>query len=181
MKISKQAIMNKSGWTEQRYKKEYAKFSAKVKNLNKLAGTHYSATNELYYSLIEPDNATVRAIREMSSSRQPKATASMREVAKDYVENRFRGLIRENAEIQEKFEQIGKRVETSTGKMRKYSLRQFNAFVKRYTKKLDKARERNAMVGSDETMEDLEKYARGEEDAILQETNEEFNIFDIFE
>ena len=30
MKISKQAIMRASGWSEQQYKREYAKFSSKT-------------------------------------------------------------------------------------------------------------------------------------------------------
>ena len=44
MKISKQAIMRASGWSEQQYKREYAKFSAKVRNLNRLVGTNYNAS-----------------------------------------------------------------------------------------------------------------------------------------
>lgn len=179
MKISKQAIMNKAGWTEKQYKREYAKYSAKVRNLNRLTGSHYDVKNEIYYSLIEPDNATVRAIKEMSSSRK-KTTTAMRDVAKDYVENRFKGLIRDNAQIKAEFEKIGTKQLTSTGKMRKYSLRQFNAFAKRYVKKLDKAREKYALAGSDETIEELEKISRNETDTTLYEMNND-EYFDIFE
>lgn len=162
MKISKKAIMRLTGWSEQQYKREYSKFAGKVRNLNRLAGAKYSTTNELYYSILEPENATVRAIKEMSSARKG-TTASMRKVAYDYVEERFRGLIRDNAEVKEMFEQIGKRVPTRTGKMRKYSLKQFNAFAKRYAKKLSKAREKNILIGSDYTMQELdEEIARSE-------------------
>ena len=176
MKISKKAIMRQSGWSETQYKREYAKFSAKVRNLNRLAGTHYNASNELYYSLLEPENATVRAIREMSSARKG-TTQAMRNVAEDYVKNRYSGLIRDNAEIKAQFEKIGTKQMTSTGKMRKYSLRQFNAYTKRYLKKLDKVRQNDPLIGSDATMQEIEQSS--ETDATLYDVNFD-EIFDIF-
>lgn len=175
MKISKQAIMRASGWSETQYKREYSKFAGKVRNLNRLAGTHYNVRNELYYSIIEPDNATVRAIREMSSARKG-TTSAMRGVARDYIEQRYAGLIRDNTEIKSKFEQIGQKYTTPTGKVRKYSLRQFNAFVKRYTKKLDKARKSDPLISSDATFQELD---RTEDDATIYDINEN-EYFDIF-
>lgn len=177
MKISKQAIMRKSGWTEQQYKREYAKFSAKVKNLNRLTNSHYNASNELYYSLLEPDNATIRAIKEMSSAK--KITANMRKVAESYVFDRYSGLMRNNPEIKAQFEKIGTKQLTTTGKMRKYSLRQFNSFVKKYLKKLDKARKSDPLVGSDATFEELENQT--ETETTLYEINDDINIFDYFD
>ena len=168
--------MRQSGWSETQYKREYAKFSAKVRNLNRLAGTHYNASNELYYSLLEPENATVRAIREMSSARKG-TTQAMRNVAEDYVKNRYSGLIRDNAEIKAQFEKIGTKQMTSTGKMRKYSLRQFNAYTKRYLKKLDKVRQNDPLIGSDATMQEIEQSS--ETDATLYDVNFD-EIFDIF-
>ena len=179
MKISKQAIMRASGWSETQYKREYSKFAGKIRNLNRLAGTHYNVRNELYYSITQPENATVRAIREMSSTRKG-TTSAMRETAYDYVADRFRGLIRDNAEIKEKFEMIGKKYITSTGKVRKYSLRQFNAFAKKYGRALNKAREKYALVGSDEILKDVESYFSKDADAEIYQANyEEYeNIFD---
>ena len=176
MKISKQAIMSKSGWTEQQYKREYAKFSAKVKNLNRLTNSHYNASNELYYSLLQPGNATIKSIQAMSSSRKG-TTQRMRQVATDYIQNRYSGLIRENSYIKEQFEKIGTKQPTKTGKMRKYSLRQFNADTKKYLKKLDKARQYDPLISSDATMEELD---RAETDATIYEMNDE-EYFDIFE
>ena len=106
MKISKKAIMRASGWSETQYKREYAKMAGKVRNLNRLAGTHYNATNELYYSLIEPENATVKAIQKMSSARK-KTTSAMRDVAQDYVQERYSGLLRDNWQIKAEYEKIG--------------------------------------------------------------------------
>ena len=129
--------MRTSGWTEQQFKKEYAKFSQKVKNLNRLTGAHYNAMNELNYSLLEPENATIKAIKEMSSSHKG-TTQRMRDVAYDYIKDRYRGLIRDNAELREKFNQIGTKQPTKTGKMRTYTIKNFNALAKRYRKRLDK-------------------------------------------
>ena len=175
MVISKQSIMRKSGWTEQQYKREYAKFSAKVKNLNRLTNSHYNASNELYYSLLEPENATIRAIQEMSSSRKG-TTQRMRKVAEDYIQQRYSGLIRENSDIKAQFEKIGTKQPTKTGKMRKYSLRQFNSYAKKYLKKLDKARKSDPLISSDATIEELDQT---DEDATIYELNED-EYFDIF-
>lgn len=177
-KFTKQQIMKRAGWTEQQYKREYAKFSAKVRNLNRLAGTHYNASNELYYSLLEPENATIQSIKEMSSARKG-TTQNMREVTYEYMRERWRGLIRDNEQIREQFEKIGTKQMTSTGKMRKYTVKQFNAFAKRYAKKLDKARNKNAMAGSDERIEELEKYYDTETERTIIYEND--NILDIFE
>ena len=179
MKISKQAIMRASGWSEKQYKSEYSKFSAKVKNLNRLAGTHYNASNELYYSLKEPENATIKAIQEMSSARKG-TTQRMRQVAKDYVENRYSGLMRDNSDIKAQFEKIGTKQLTKTGKMRKYSLRQFNAYTKKYLKKLDKVRKSDPLISSDATMEELDRLASNETESTIYEINDE-EYSDIFE
>ena len=179
MKISKQAIMRASGWSEQQYKREYAKFSSKVRNLNRLAGTHYNASNELYYSLKEPENATIKSIQEMSSARKG-TTSSMRQVAKNYIQNRYSGLIRENSEIKVQFEKIGTKQPTKTGKMRKYSLRQFNAYAKKYLKKLDKSRQSDPLISSDATMEELDRLASNETESTIYEINDE-EYSDIFE
>lgn len=177
MKISKQAILRASGWSETQYKREYAKMVGKVRNLNRLAGTHYNASNELYYSIIEPENATVKAIQSMSSARKGTTTA-MRDVAFDYVEQRYSGLLRENPQIKEQFEKIGTKQMTKTGKMRKYSLRQFNAFTKRFLKKLDKARQTDAMIGSDVTMQELERSESETESTLYDVNLDEFDIFE---
>ena len=176
MKISKQAIMRKSGWSEQQYKREYAKFSAKVRNLNRLAGTHYNASNELYYSLLEPDNATIKAIQEMSSARKG-TTQRMRKVAENYIQNRYSGLIRENSDIKAQFEKIGTKQPTKTGKMRKYSLRQFNAYMKRNLKKIEKNRRLDPLYNYEQAFEESETT---EADATIYEINDE-EYFDIFE
>ena len=176
MKISKQAIMRASGWSETQYKREYSKFASKVKNLNRLAGTHYNVRNELYYSIIEPDNATVRAIREMSSARKG-TTSSMRNVASDYVENRYRGLINSIPEVKEKFEQVGQKYVTSTGKLRKYSLRQFNAYMKRNLKKIEKNRRSDPFYNYEQQFQDNEMQS--DADTTLYQMNED-EYFDIF-
>ena len=44
--------MKNAGWDEKTFKKEYAKFSAKVKDLNRLTNSHYNAMNELNYSIL---------------------------------------------------------------------------------------------------------------------------------
>ena len=176
MKISKHTIMKNAGWDEKTFKKEYAKFSAKVKNLNRLTNSHYNAMNELNYSILEPENATIKAIQNMSSSRKG-TTQRMRQVAKDYVQNRYAGLMRENSDIKVQFEKIGTEQLTKTGKKRKYSLRQFNAYTKKYLKKLDKARQSDPLISSDATFEELD---RTETDATIYEINDE-EYFDIFE
>ena len=176
MKISKQAIMRKSGWTEQQYKREYAKFSAKVRNLNRLAGTHYNASNELYYSLKEPENATIKSIQEMSSARKG-TTSSMRNVAKEYVEQRYKGLLNAIPEARKQFEKIGTKQLTKTGKMRKYSLRQFNAYMKRNLKKIEKNRRLDPLYNYEQAFEESETT---ETDATIYEINDE-EYFDIFE
>ena len=176
MKISKQAIMRASGWSERQYKSEYAKFSSKVRNLNRLAGTHYNASNELYYSLKEPENATIKSIQEMSSARKG-VTKSMRQVAKDYVENRYSGLMRDNSDIKAQFEKIGTKQPTKTGKMRKYSLRQFNAYMKRNLKKIEKNRRLDPLYNYEQAFEESETT---ETDATIYEINDE-EYFDIFE
>ena len=168
--------MSKSGWTEQQYKREYAKFSAKVKNLNRLTNSHYNASNELYYSLLEPENATIKAIQEMSSARKG-TTQRMRQVAENYIQNRYAGLIRENSDIKAQFEKIGTKQPTKTGKMRKYSLRQFNAYTKKYLKKLDKARQSDPLISSDARIEELD---RTDTDSTIYEINND-EYFDIFE
>lgn len=177
MKISKQSILRKTGWSEQQYKREYAKYSAKVRNLNKLTNSHYDVKNEIYYSFVEPDNATVQAIKEMSSSKKG-ITQSMRDVAYDYVKERWRGLIRDNAQIKEEFEKIGTKQMTKTGKMRKYTLKNFNAFAKRYAKQLEKTRRKDPLAGSDERIEELERYYRESESAVNQANDE---IYDNYE
>lgn len=176
MKISKQAIMRASGWSEQQYKREYAKFSAKVRNLNRLAGTHYNASNELYYSLKEPENATIKAIQEMSSARKG-TTSSMRNVVKKYVEQRYKGLLNAIPEAREQFEKIGTKQSTKTGKMRKYSLRQFNAYMKRNLKKIEKNRRLDPLYNYEQAFEESEIT---ETDATIYEINDE-EYSDIFE
>ena len=176
MKISKQAIMRASGWSEQQYKREYAKFSSKVRNLNRLANTHYNASNELYYSLLEPENATIKAIQEMSSARKG-TTQRMRQVAINYIQNRYSGLIRENPEIKAQFEKIGTKQPTKTGKMRKYSLRQFNAYMKRNLKKIEKNRRLDPLYNYEQAFEESETT---ETDATIYEINDE-EYSDIFE
>lgn len=178
MKISKQAIMRASGWSEQQYKREYAKFSAKVRNLNRLAGTNYDARNELYFSLKEPENAMIKLIKKMSSSRRKKPSNPMRAVAKEYVANRYSELMRENSDIKAQFEKIGTKQPTKTGKMRKYSLAQFNSYAKKYLKKLEKARKNDPLIGSDVSLEELEKAS--EADGEIFEANEE-EYRDVFE
>ena len=179
MKISKQAIMRNAGWDEKTFKKEYAKFSAKVKNLNRLTNSHYNAMNELNYSILEPENATIKSIQEMSSARKG-TTQRMRQVAKDYVENRFSGLMRDNSDIKAQFEKIGTLQPTKTGKMRKYSLRQFNAYTKKYLKKLDKSRKSDPLISSDATMEELDRLESDETESTIYEINDE-EYSDIFE
>ena len=169
MKISKQAIMNKSGWTEQQYKREYAKFSAKVRNLNRLTNSHYNASNELYYSLLEPENATIRAIQEMSSTRKG-ATQRMKNVAYEYMSNRWKGLINASPEIREQFEQIGKRVLTKSGKLRKYTIKNFNAYAKRFVKNVEKNRRLDPLYSYETFNNDFEQT---EEDGPVFEANEE--------
>ena len=171
--------MSKSGWSEQQYKREYAKFSAKVRNLNRLTNSHYNASNELYYSLLEPDNATIKAIQEMSSARKG-TTQRMRQVAENYIQNRYSGLMRDNSDIKAQFEKIGTKQPTKTGKMRKYSLRQFNAYTKKYLKKLDKARQLDPLVSSDATMEELDRLESDETESTIYEINDE-EYSDIFE
>ena len=168
--------MRKSGWSEQQYKREYAKFSAKVRNLNRLAGTHYNASNELYYSLKEPENATIKSIQQMSSARKG-TTSSMRNVAKDYVEQRYKGLLNAIPEAREQFEKIGTKQLTKTGKMRKYSLRQFNAYMKRNLKKIEKNRRLDPLYNYEQAFEESETT---ETDATIYEMNDE-EYFDIFE
>ena len=176
MKISKQAIMRASGWSEQQYKREYSKFSAKVKNLNRLAGTHYNTSNELYYSLKEPENATIKSIQEMSSARKG-TTSSMRNVAKEYVEQRYKGLLNAIPEAREQFEKIGTKQPTKTGKMRQYSLRQFNAYMKRNLKKIEKNRRLDPLYNYEQAFEESETT---ETDATIYEINDE-EYSDIFE
>ena len=176
MKISKQAIMRASGWSEQQYKREYSKFSAKVKNLNRLAGTHYNTSNELYYSLKEPENATIKSIQEMSSARKG-TTSSMRNVAKEYVEQRYKGLLNAIPEAREQFEKIGTKQPTKTGKMRKYSLRQFNAYMKQNLKKIEKNRRLDPLYNYEQAFEESETT---ETDATIYEINDE-EYSDIFE
>ena len=171
--------MSKSGWSEQQYKREYAKFSAKVRNLNRLTNSHYNASNELYYSLLEPDNATIKAIQEMSSARKG-TTQRMRQVAENYIQNRYSGLMRDNSDIKAQFEKIGTKQPTKTGKMRKYSLRQFNAYAKKYLKKLDKSRQSDPLISSDATMEELDRLASNETESTIYEINDE-EYSDIFE
>ena len=168
MVISKQSIMRKSGWSEEQYKREYAKFSAKVKNLNRLTNSHYNASNELYYSLVEPENATIRAIQEMSSSRKG-TTQRMKNVAYEYMSNRWKGLINASPEIKEQFAQIGKRIKTKNGKLRKYTIKNFNAYAKRFVKKIEKNRRVDPLY-SYETYSD---YDQTEEDGPVFEANEE--------
>lgn len=171
--------MRASGWSEQQYKREYAKFSSKVRNLNRLASTHYNASNELYYSLKEPENATIKAIQEMSSARKV-TTQRMKDVAYDYIKNRYSGLIRENSDIKAQFEKIGTKQPTKTGKKRKYTLKQFNAYTKKYLKKLDKSRQSDPLVSSDATMEELDRLESNETESTIYEINDE-EYSDIFE
>ena len=103
----------------------------------------------------------------------------MRQVAKDYIQNRYSGLIRENSDIKAQFEKIGTKQPTKTGKMRKYSLRQFNAYTKKYLKKLDKTRRNDPLIGSDATIEELENQT--ETETTLYEINDDINIFDYFD
>lgn len=177
MKISKKSIMRATGWTEQKYRKEYSKFASKVKNLNRLAGTNYDVKNELYYSLKEPENATIKFIQKMSSSRK-NISKPMRAVAKEFVANRFSSLMRENEDIKAEFEKIGTKQPTKTGKMRKYTLAQFNSYAKKYLKKLEKARKNDPLVGSDVSLEELEKASQA--DGQIYDANEE-EYRDIFE
>lgn len=51
----KSLTMKLTGMTEQQYKREYNRFKVKTQNYNKLAGTHYQASRELYYSYIYAD------------------------------------------------------------------------------------------------------------------------------
>lgn len=161
--------MSKSGWTEQEYKREYAKFSAKVKNLNRLTNSHYNASNELYYSLIEPENATIRAIQEMSSTRKG-TTQRMKNVAYEYMSNRWKGLINASPEIKEQFEQIGKPVKTKSGKLRKYTIKNFNAYAKRFVKNVEKNRRLDPLYSYETFNNDFEQT---EEDGPVFEANEE--------
>ena len=114
----------------------------------------------------------------MSSAR--KGTQRMRQVAEDYVENRFSGLMRDNSDIKAQFEKIGTKQPTKTGKMRKYSLRQFNAYTKKYLKKLDKLRKSDPLISSDATMEELDRLESDETDSTIYEINDE-EYSDIFE
>ena len=169
MIISKQSIMRKSGWSEEQYKREYAKFSAKVKNLNRLTNSHYNASNELYYSLVEPENATIRAIQEMSSSRKG-TTQRMKNVAYEYMSNRWKGLINASPEIKEQFAQIGKRIKTKNGKLRKYTIKNFNAYAKRFAKNVEKNRRADPLY-SYETYSGVDDQS--DEDGPVFEANEE--------
>lgn len=168
--------MRASGWSETQYKREYAKMAGKVRNLNRLAGTHYNTSNELYYSIIEPENATVKAIQAMSSARKGTTTA-MRDVSKEYVAERYRGLMQAIPELREQFEKIGTKQPTSTGKMRKYSLRQFNAFVKRGLKRIEKNRRLDPLYNYEQAFQQDEDVS--ETESTLYDVNlDEFDIFE---
>lgn len=176
MKISKQTIMRNAGWDEKTFKREYAKFSAKVKNLNRLTNSHYNAMNELNYSILEPENATIKAIQKMSSSRKG-TTQRMKDVAYDYVANRWKGLINASPEIKEKFDQIGKYVKTASGKTRKFTIKNFNAYAKRFIKNIEKNRRHDPLYSYETFNNDFEET---EDDATIYEMNDE-EYFDIFE
>ena len=62
--------------------------------------------------------------------------------------------------------------------MRKYTLRQFNAFTKRFLKKLDKARQTDALVGSDVTMQELDRMQDETESTLYDVNLDEFDIFE---
>ena len=83
-------------------------------------------------------------------------------------------------EARAQFEKIGTKQLTKTGKMRKYSLRQFNAYTKKYLKKLEKERKSDPLISSDATMEELDRLASNETESTIYEINDE-EYSDIFE
>lgn len=140
-RLTSKKIIKEFGLTEKQFRSEYEIFRRRVQNFNRVTGFNYSALKEYRYSKLYPNNATVKAIRSVTST----PTANITRVSKttqEYSLGRFRGLINSSIELQNYEKQL---------KQGKITLKEFNKKADEIGKILAEKREKySAVAGSEE-------------------------------
>lgn len=136
---SSKSIMKDFGLSRSEFRSQYEVFRRRVSNLNRITGSNYSPIKEFRYSLLNRESSTIRLIEKISST--PKATSARSiEIGKQYVTNRYSGLIERNPVLKSLSEKIGEN----------YTPADFDRDARKVADNLKKARERDALIGSDE-------------------------------
>ena len=136
---SRNAIMKEFGLTKGQYRSRYEVFRRRVSNLNRLTGSNYSPIKEFRYSLLNKESTTIKLIEKMPSSPSLNSVRSL-EVSKQYVLNKYSGLIEKNPELANLSKQINEN----------YTPADFDRDARLIADKLKDARTRDATVGSEE-------------------------------
>lgn len=140
-RLTSKKIIKEFGLTEKQFRSEYEIFRRRVQNFNRVTGFNYSALKEYRYSKLYPNNATIKAIRSVTST----PTANITRVSKttqEYSLGRFRGLINSSIELQNYEKQL---------KQGKITLKEFNKKADEIGKILAEKREKYpAVAGSEE-------------------------------
>lgn len=99
-RLTSKKVMQEFGLSKKQFRSEYEVFRRRVQNFNKITGFKYSALKEYRYSKLYPRNATVQAIKDVSSSVRPNFS-KVSSASQDYVLGRFRGLINSSNALQD--------------------------------------------------------------------------------
>lgn len=136
---SAKAIQKRFNLSETQFRREYNAFSRRVANLNRIAGTNYSAIREYRFSKLFPDTTTIKSINSIPTTKNASSDSAMESV-KDYLENRFDGLMNANPKLKEKFDSIGQNG---------YSVSDFAKDAKQFGDSLNESRHNDPVVNSE--------------------------------
>lgn len=140
-RLSSKKVMKEFGLTEKQFRSEYEVFRRRVQNFNKITGFKYSALKEYRYSKLYPNNATIQAIKDVTSAPSPNLQRAIKP-AQEYSLGRFRGLINSSIKLQNYEKQL---------KQGKITLAEFNKKAVEIGKYLAEKREKYpAVAGSEE-------------------------------
>lgn len=112
-----QGIREITGWTQKEFETQKRLMRMRVSNLNKLTGAHLSAIEELYYKVkyedkakyyaskgkeVLPRNAIQTALLDIKTSKVKNGGSErQKEIAKQFVLNKFEGLSRTYSSVNE--------------------------------------------------------------------------------
>lgn len=161
---SAKSIQKRFGLTPNQYRSQFNVFERRVNNLNRLTGTNYNARREFRYSKLFPESETIKTIQSVSSTPNANSVKTIN-ASKQYLENRYQGLMNSSPALREKFNNIGK-----DG----YSLKDFNEDAKESAERLKNARRTDALVGSEEF------FNESDVSPDLVSENEDFDFDEIF-
>ena len=143
-RLTSEKIMREFGLTKRQFRSEYEVFRRRVQNFNRITGFNYSPLKEYRYSKLYPENATIKTIKDITSTPN-KQTFQTVKTAENYVLGRFRGLINSSIELQQYEQQL---------KQGRITIEDFTSKAKQIGEYLAEKREKYpAIAGSEEIIQ----------------------------